>query len=89
MPKSVSVAEARNQLTKLLRDAEAGGPIEITRRGKPVAMLVAMEDYRPVTPNPGWLDLVQLWHRDGDWTNSDVDELFARDRAPGRPVDVG
>ena len=36
----VSVAEARNHLTQLIRSVEAGEPVVITRNGKPVAQLV-------------------------------------------------
>lgn len=35
----VSVAEAKNRLPKLLRAAEAGEEVIITRRGKPVVRL--------------------------------------------------
>ena len=36
----VSVANAKNQLSELLRSVEAGEPVVITRNGKPVAQLV-------------------------------------------------
>ena len=36
----VSIAEARDTLTRLIQRAEAGEPVHITRRGKPVAVLV-------------------------------------------------
>ncbi len=42
---SVSIAEAKAHLSELVDRAVAGEPIEITRRGKPVAQLVA-------TPTP-------------------------------------
>jgi len=35
-----TVAEARNNLTKLLNRVEAGEEIHITRRGKPIARIV-------------------------------------------------
>lgn len=37
----VNVAEAKNHLSRLLDQAAAGEEITITRRGKPVAVLVA------------------------------------------------
>jgi len=43
--KSVSVAEARNHLTELLRDAENGWPVTIERRGEAVAVLLSAADY--------------------------------------------
>jgi prevent-host-death family protein len=36
----VSVAEAKNRLSELLRSVEAGEDVLITRNGKPVAQLV-------------------------------------------------
>ncbi len=37
---SVGVFEAKNKLTALINEVEAGGEVVITRRGKPVARLV-------------------------------------------------
>ena len=51
--------EARNQLPNLLESAEAGRSTIITRRGRPVAALVPVEDYlnaipqAPLTPLAG------------------------------------
>lgn len=42
--KRVSVAEAKNTLPALLHEAE-GGPVEIVRRGKPVAILLSRASY--------------------------------------------
>jgi prevent-host-death family protein len=42
--KRVSVAEAKNSLPALLHDAEAE-PVEIVRRGKPVAVILSRADY--------------------------------------------
>jgi prevent-host-death family protein len=38
--------EARNELPRLLEDAEGGRTTIITRRGKPVAALVPLETYQ-------------------------------------------
>jgi prevent-host-death family protein len=38
--------EAKNRLSELLRAAEAGRPVVITRRGRAVARLVPIEDDR-------------------------------------------
>lgn len=39
--RTVSVAEAKARFSELLNEAEAGQPVEITRRGKVVARLVS------------------------------------------------
>ena len=46
---SFSVAEARNNITQLLHDVEDGGPVQITRRGRPVAILVSVVEYERLT----------------------------------------
>lgn len=43
--RSVSIAEARAHLPGLVRDAEDGDPVQITRWGKPVAVLVSVSKY--------------------------------------------
>lgn len=40
--KSVNLAEAKAHLSRLVEEARAGEPICITRRGKPVAQIVAV-----------------------------------------------
>jgi prevent-host-death family protein len=45
MLSSYSIAEARNQLARIVHDAEKGQFVELTRRGKPVAVLVSAHEY--------------------------------------------
>jgi prevent-host-death family protein len=45
MSNRYSIAEARDRLTQLVRDAENGMSVELTRRGKPVAILVSLSEY--------------------------------------------
>jgi prevent-host-death family protein len=44
MPKRYSIAEARSNLPSIVGQAEAGREIELTRRGKPVAVLVSLQE---------------------------------------------
>jgi prevent-host-death family protein len=44
--RTVSIAEAKAHLSKLVEQAEAGDPVCITRRGKPVAQIIAVERKR-------------------------------------------
>jgi prevent-host-death family protein len=41
MGKTYSIAEARNDLSNVVREAEAGRPVTLSRRGQPVAMVVS------------------------------------------------
>lgn len=43
--KTYSVAEARQNFARLIRSAERGKAIEITRRGEPVAVLLSAAEY--------------------------------------------
>lgn len=45
MLKSFSIAEARHDLAALVHEIENKRVIELTRRGKPVAMLVSLREY--------------------------------------------
>jgi prevent-host-death family protein len=40
---TVGVFEAKNHLTSLLEEVEAGGEVVITRRGKPIARLTSLD----------------------------------------------
>ena len=42
--KTVSVTECRANLSAYLDEAETSGPVVITRNGKPVAVLLAIQD---------------------------------------------
>lgn len=52
MAKQYSIASARDQLARLVHDAEEGQRVELTRRGKPVAVLLAIDDYRRLQKQP-------------------------------------
>lgn len=41
----VSVASAKNTLPQLIHQSEQGAHIQITRRGKPVAVLISLQEY--------------------------------------------
>ena len=57
----VSIAEARDTLTRLIQRAEAGEPVHITRRGKPVAVLVSEEDYAKMQASPAQQQSLAEW----------------------------
>lgn len=44
MSRRCSIAEARSNLATIVDQAEAGQEIELTRRGKPVAVLVSLRE---------------------------------------------
>lgn len=60
-----TVADARNHLPRLIHQAEQGEAIHITRHGKPVAVLLAENEYTRLTegktPQQGFLDFTREW----------------------------
>lgn len=89
MPRHRSIAEARNTLPQLIRDAEAGQATELTRRGEPVAVLVGLREYERLAA--GTRRFSKAWdafRREVDLSELDLapEEIFAdtRDDSPGR-----
>ena len=53
MKKRWSIAQARAQLPTLVKSAEKGGVVELTRRGEAVAILVGKAEYDRLASAPG------------------------------------
>lgn len=49
MPRAWSIAEARDHLPSLVHEAEQGGRVSLTRRGKAVAVLISVSEYDRLT----------------------------------------
>ena len=49
MTKQYSIAQARNSLPSIVHEVEGGRSIELTRRGKPVAVVMSLRDFRDLT----------------------------------------
>ena len=88
----VSIAQARNSLTRLIHEVETGKPVHITRRGKPVAVLMSQGDYEALgadVPRENVWQAIQMWReeQDIDWPDLTPDEVSRwRDRSSGRAV---
>jgi prevent-host-death family protein len=87
--KRVSVAEAKNTLPALLHEAESE-PVEIVRRGKPVAVILSRASYdRLHGKNEGIWSALQRFRAKYDLDELDGATAFEalRDgKAPGRRV---
>lgn len=46
-----SIADARSQLPKIIHTVEAGDITQLTRRGKPVAVLLSVSEYKSLLKN--------------------------------------
>ena len=86
MSKRVSIAEARDHLPALIRSAEHGEPVELTRRGKMVAVLVSSRDYERLTTGPPdlWV-AIQKFRAEHDLSDLDIEEVFADVRDVANP----
>ena len=90
MPKQISISEAKNKLTTIVHYVEKGPPIELTRRGKPVAVLLSTSEYERLSRRYGgfWAALSQLRQaikkKPIEITDEDFQDL--RDRSSGREV---
>jgi prevent-host-death family protein len=93
MAKRHSIAEARTNLPKLVREAESGKAVELTRRGERVAVLIGQREYERLTARPrrfseAWSDFT----REVNLEMLDIDpaEVFSgvRDTSPGRDSDL-
>ena len=91
MTKKYSITEARRNLPRLIREAEHGKTVQLTRRGEAVAVLVGHQKFGQLAAGrrsfaeayrefKTTVDLAEL--------NLNPDEIFAgaRDTAPGRQV---
>jgi prevent-host-death family protein len=63
----VSIAEAKTHLPRLVQQAEAGEPVRITRRGRPVAVLLSEREFERLSaPRTGILDFLRMWRAEMD-----------------------
>ena len=91
MTKKYSITEARRNLPRLIREAEHGKTVQLTRRGEAVAVLVGHQKFGQLTA--GRRSFAEAYREFkttaalGE-TDLDPDEIFAgvRDTAPGRQV---
>ena len=68
MTTTYSIAEARNQFTALVRDAEASNrPVYVTRRGQPVVVILSAEEYAHLLANQAERD---FWKSYEEWRQS-------------------
>jgi antitoxin Phd len=86
--KTASIAEARDRLASLVHDVENGAPVEITRRGRPVAVLVSYHEYqRLLGEGPSFWDALLAFRSATDQNDAQLleDLDFPRDKTTGRP----
>ena len=85
-----SVAEARAHLPSILVQAEAGEAVELTRRGRAVAVVLSHEAFERLRhPRPSFGEAYRSFRRKYSLDEVGLTDDFAssvRDRATGRSV---
>lgn len=86
-----SIAEARSNLPRLVREAERGKAVELTRRGEPVAVLIGRQQFERLTGQyRAFSDAFQEFADKVDIADLaiDPDEVFGGTRDDSRGRDV-
>jgi len=89
--KRYSIAEARAQLPSIVDEAEAGQAIELTRRGKPVAVLVSLRELERLrAERTGFGDAYRRFLKAHPLREVGIGQELEslRDRSPGRKVSL-
>ena len=83
-----TLAQARDQLSAIVRDVDAHGPVELTENGEPVAVIVSPDEYRRrfAAERDTWA-AYERFRAEADLSEIDGSEFEGvRDRSPGRDV---
>lgn len=92
MQKQVSIAEAKNKLSSIVHSVERGPCVELTRRGKPVAILLSIKEYQKLSSkNPGFWNALRQFRENIKAEGIEIDGSFfdgLRDTDPGRHFEL-
>lgn len=92
MIKTVSIAQARHALAALVHEVEKKRVIELTRRGKPVAVLLSIGEYNQLKDGkPNFWQAYLAFRERVNLANLDIDPKIwegVRDPSPGREIDL-
>jgi prevent-host-death family protein len=85
MDKTYSIAEARNDLSNVVREAEAGRPVTLSRRGRVVAVVVSASDYSQLAARrPSVAEAIDRFRKANVAALDDNEWIAPRDASPGR-----
>ena len=89
MSKSLSIAEARHNLAAVVHQLEHQPQVELTRRGKPVAVLLSVREYNRLTTKQDFWSAYLRFTKAVDLPSLDIGpDVFekVRDQSRGREV---
>lgn len=92
MQKQFSISEAKNKLPTIIHYVEKGPYVELTRRGRPVAVLLSIQEYERLSRKyTGFWGAISEFRRnleDERIEISDKDFEGLRDLSSGREVEL-
>lgn len=92
MSRRYSIADARTSLPTIVDKAEAGERVELTRRGKPVAVVISLREFERLRGDrPRFSEAYKKFVDDHSLAEIGLEDDFAattRDRSPGRKVSL-
>jgi prevent-host-death family protein len=92
MARSYAIAEARANLPTLIDEVEAGAAVELTRRGRVVAVMMSIAEYQRLRrERVSFQDAYQQFLKKHHLAQAGIEPAFVgklRDRAPGRKVSL-
>ena len=90
MEKQFTISEAKNKLTAIVHAVEKGPSVKLTRRGRPVAVLLSIAEYEALHgARPAFWDLLKALRKQVVVHDvSDEDFTALRDTRAGRKVDL-
>ena len=88
-----AIADAKNQLSRLIQQVELGEAIELTRRGKPVAVVLSEAEYRRLQQPPSFSKALLAFRARTDFiglSDEEMDEIFQdlRSKDTGRDIEL-
>ena len=87
---SYSIAEARNHFAEIVHDLKHVSRVEVTRRGRPVAILISVEEFEMLRAgNVSFTSAYETFRSTVDLTNAGIEpEVFEglRDPSLGREM---
>ena len=67
-----TIYDARNNFSSLVKIAEGGEPVELTRHDKPVAVIISWEDFTSRKPKKSFIDWLEKFREE----NAEILEGF-------------
>jgi prevent-host-death family protein len=92
MSKEYSVAEARKNLPAVLDEVASGAAVQLTRRGRPIAVLVSVDEYEKLKAGrTTFAEAYGKFRKEHPETGKGISASYfrkLRDRSPGRKVSL-